>query len=106
GTLKVLATMTDERVPIIPDVPTFEELGYDVKYESWRAVGVPKGTPEPILAILREAAKKAFNNPDFQKWANEANIDPLYKEHDAAVKHMAEQYPVVEGVMRKFGLIK
>ncbi|MFZ5946177.1 MAG: tripartite tricarboxylate transporter substrate binding protein [Bacillota bacterium] len=106
GTLTVLATMTDERIPVISGVPTFKELGYDVKYESWRAVVVPKGTPAPIVEKLREVGKKAYDNPEFLKWANEANIDPYYMDYQKTIKHLEDQYPMVENIMKKFGLIK
>ena len=105
GTLRMLAVMSDERSEEFPEIPTFEELGYDVKYDSWRAVVVPKDTPEPVLEVLREAGKKAFDNPDFQKWAKESDIGALYLDHEEAVEYMKNQYPVVEGVMKKFGLL-
>jgi len=106
GTLIVLGTMTDERVPVVPDAPTFKELGYDVKYSSWRAAAVPKGTPAPILEKLRAAGKKAYDNPEFLKWANEANIDPVYMDNQKTVEYMKNQYPLVEAIMIKFGLVK
>jgi len=34
GDLKILGVMNSERVPAFPDVPTFEELGYDIKPEN------------------------------------------------------------------------
>lgn len=106
GTLRMLAVMGNERLEDFPDVPTFKDLGYNVVYESWRVLAVPKGTPEPILQILREAGKKAFENPEFQKWAKESDIGALYRDHEQTVKFMEEQYPVVEGIMKKFGLLK
>ena len=97
--------MSDERSEEFPETPTFEELGYDVKYDSWRAVVVPKGTPEPVLEILREAGKKAFDNPEFQEWAKESDIGAMYLDHEDTIKYIENQYPVVEGVMKKFGLL-
>ena len=105
GTLTVLATMTNERVPAIPNVPTFKELGYDVQYTSWRALAFPKGVPANVLETVRAAAKKAYYNPEFQDWANKANIDPFFMDHIEAAEFMKNQYPMVEGVMKKFGLI-
>ncbi len=106
GTLTVLATMTDERVPAIPKVPTFKELGYDVQYTSWRALAFPKGVPKNVLDTVRVAAKKAYYDPEFQEWAGKANIDPFFLDHTASEEYMKNQYPMVEGVMKKFGLIK
>ncbi len=36
----------------MPNVPTFKENGVDIVYGAWRGVGVPKGTPADVVAIL------------------------------------------------------
>lgn len=104
GSMIGLGSMTDERMEALAEIPTFKELGYDVKYESWRALAVPKGTPEPILKKIKEAAKKAYDNPEFQKWATETNIDQVYMNSEDSEKYLEELYPVVENVIKKFGL--
>lgn len=104
GTLVGLGTVTEERIPVLPDVPTFKELGYDVTYESWRALAVPEGVPEDIVQTLREAGEDAFNDPEFQKWAEETNIDPAYMDADEAEAYLKDLYPIVENVVGKFGI--
>lgn len=54
-TARVLAVASEERVPAMPDVPTFKELGYDLVGGAYRGVAVPKGTPEEIVTKLEEA---------------------------------------------------
>ncbi|HHY13511.1 MAG TPA: tripartite tricarboxylate transporter substrate binding protein [Thermoanaerobacterales bacterium] len=105
GSVKMLGIMSDNRSEEFPETPTFEELGYDVKYDSWRAVVAPKGTPDHVLEILREAGKKAFDNPDFQKWAVESDIGAMYLDHEKTLEYIKNQYPLVESVMEKFGLL-
>lgn len=102
GTLVALASLTDERIEAFPDVPTFKELGYDVKYESFRAIAVPKGTPDSILEKLKEAGKKAFDNPEFQEWGTEANIDQRYLNSEESLTYIEELYPTVENAVSKF----
>ena len=105
GSVRMLAVMSDSRSEEFSETPTFEELGYDVKYDSWRAVAVPKGTPDYVLDVLREAGKKAFDNPDFQKWAKESDIGAMYLDHEKTLEYIKKQYPLVENVMKKFGLL-
>lgn len=52
---KVLAVASEERVPAMPDVPTFTELGYDIVGGAYRGVAVPKDTPEAVVNTLEEA---------------------------------------------------
>jgi tripartite-type tricarboxylate transporter receptor subunit TctC len=56
GKLRALAGWGDRRVAALPEVPTFKELGYpDAEFYIWAGLFAPKGTPEPVLAKLREA---------------------------------------------------
>ena len=66
GKVRVLATWGESRHPALPDVPTLKELGYDAQFSQWTGLFVPAGTPEPIVAKLRDAAKFAVNDATFQ----------------------------------------
>ena len=66
GKVRVLATWGEARHPALPDVPTLKELGYDAQFSQWTGLFVPAGTPEPVVAKLREAAKAAVADATFQ----------------------------------------
>lgn len=53
--VKSLAVASDERLEMLPDVPTFKELGYDIVGGAYRGVAVPKGTPQHIVEKLAKA---------------------------------------------------
>ncbi|HUQ27226.1 MAG TPA: tripartite tricarboxylate transporter substrate binding protein [Usitatibacter sp.] len=67
GKVRVLATWGEARHPALPDVPTLKELGYDAQFSQWTGLFVPAGTPEPVIAKLREAAKFAVEDSSFQQ---------------------------------------
>jgi tripartite-type tricarboxylate transporter receptor subunit TctC len=67
GKIRVLATWGDSRHPAFPDVPTLKELGYDAQFSQWTGLFVPAGTPEPVIARLREAAKAVVADATFQQ---------------------------------------
>jgi tripartite-type tricarboxylate transporter receptor subunit TctC len=50
----------------LPDVPTLKELGYDAQFSQWTGLFVPAGTPEPVIAKLRAAARAALDDPLFK----------------------------------------
>ena len=52
--MRVLAVAAEERVPSLPDVPTFRELGYDIVGGAYRGVAAPEGTPPEIVERLAE----------------------------------------------------
>jgi tripartite-type tricarboxylate transporter receptor subunit TctC len=66
GKVRVLASWGESRHPALPDVPTLKELGYDAQFSQWTGLFVPAGTPEPVIAKLREAARGAVEDATFK----------------------------------------
>src|SRR5438067_12074954 len=63
--LRVLASWGDKRLASLPDVPTLAESGYDVVFFQWSGLFAPAGTPEAVVAKLREAARAAEADAKF-----------------------------------------
>jgi len=81
GKLRALAGWGDARVAALPDVPTFKELGYpDAEFYIWAGVFAPKGTPEPILARLRDAMRHVVNDPDFKGAMDKLETPIVFKQ--------------------------
>src|SRR5262245_56554678 len=66
GKFRALASWGTERLKLLPDIPTFKELGYDAEFYIWTGVFVPAATPPAIQARLRDAVKQAANSADFK----------------------------------------
>ncbi|MEO8136530.1 MAG: tripartite tricarboxylate transporter substrate binding protein [Betaproteobacteria bacterium] len=66
GKLRALAGWGDKRIDAMPDLPTLKELGYNAEFFIWSGLFAPAGTPQPVLAALRNAAKEAVNDPQFK----------------------------------------
>lgn len=65
GQVKLLGVTTDERVGVVPDVPTIAEAGLpEFKNSSWFSLFTRAGVPAPVLARLEAEALKAINHPD------------------------------------------
>lgn len=64
--LRPLASFGAQRHPAFPDVPTLRELGFDVEFYVWSGVFAPRGTPQPVVATLRDAIRKAVASPEFR----------------------------------------
>ena len=78
GKLRPLASFAGTRSPVLPDVPTLKELGFDVEYYLWVGVFAPKGTPPAIVATLRDAIGKAAQSDAFKAALANAGQQPAY----------------------------
>lgn len=69
GTITILAVSGDNRHPMAPDVPTFQEEGYDLVTGTFRALVAPKGTPDNVLDTLEAGFLAAMNSEAFRERA-------------------------------------
>jgi tripartite-type tricarboxylate transporter receptor subunit TctC len=66
GRLRPIVSWGAKRHEAFPQVPTFKELGYDIEYFIWAGMFAPKGIAEPVMKVLRDAVRKAVEDPDFK----------------------------------------
>jgi len=68
GRIDVLAVASTKRLPVMPEVPTFKELGVQgLEAENLFALMVPKGTPKDRIEIVAQALAKAQDDEGFRK---------------------------------------
>ncbi len=64
GKLRALAVSSDKRSAAAPDLPTVSESGVPgFGITSWYGFWAPKGTSDPVLALLRSSIEEAFKDP-------------------------------------------
>lgn len=64
--LRVLALTCSKRSPILPDVPTFKELGIDMTMTQWYGLAAPAGTPPAVVKTLSDNLSRALKEPSVQ----------------------------------------
>ena len=68
GKLRVLATLSSDRVSTLPDAPTIAESGYPgFEASVWHAFIAPKGTPPAVVEKLRSEVHKALADPEVRE---------------------------------------
>jgi tripartite-type tricarboxylate transporter receptor subunit TctC len=78
GTLKLLAQSTAERAPTLPDVPTFEELGFKgLVLEQWIGVFLPTETPDAIAIRLNSEANRAVADAAVRQSFAKQALEPV-----------------------------
>lgn len=77
GKLKALAVTTRQRFAMLPDVPTFMELGLkDFELTAWFGIVAPAGTPRDIVGKLNAAMVAALNDPEVVRRVRTVGFEP------------------------------
>lgn len=94
GNLRILAIFSEERNEMVPDAPTFKELGYNVVAGSSRGYSAPKGIPTEVKEKLYEAFEEMAENSDFVKGANDRALPLDVKVGEEYANYLKEQEEV------------
>jgi tripartite-type tricarboxylate transporter receptor subunit TctC len=84
--IRAIAVSSPQRLPQLPDVPTFAEGGipqFDLRI--WNGLVAPKGTPRPVLDKLAAALSQVIDSPEFK--------DRVEKQLASQTPPMAERGP-------------
>ena len=96
GKLRVLATSGPRRSSVLPEVPTFRELGFNVDSQAWYAFFAPAQTPKEIVDRLNQAIVGALN-------VQEVRDQLLHSGFEAAPSTPAEMAGIVKADWDKWG---
>ncbi len=78
GKLRALAQPADRRSALLPDVPTFTEVGLpSFNFSTWLGLYAPKGTPRPIIDRLNAEVARALTDPGVRERLMGLGLDPL-----------------------------
>ena len=64
GRIVALAVTGPKRWPLLPDVPTFAELGYALDIAGWNAIHAPTGTPRAIVERMSAEINRVIQSPE------------------------------------------
>jgi len=75
GRVRALAVAMDKRHPLLPDVPTFKELGVDWVDGAYRGIGVPKGTPPDVRKRVADLWLALNTDPEMKALADKSGFE-------------------------------
>ena len=104
--LRPLATFGAKRDPAFPDVPTLKELGYYAEYSVWAGAFAPAGTPEPVLATLRDAIGKAVASSEFKAAMASANSAITYLNTPQFSQYLANETTRLRRAVEQVGKVE
>src|SRR5262245_5340144 len=106
GKARALASFGAKRSASHPDVPTMKELGYDLEFYLWVGLFAPKGTPEPIIAKLRDVTKQAAATDQFKQAMNNLGQEVAYLDQPEFRTFWDADAKRVEDAVRSVGKVE
>lgn len=103
--MRVLAVAADERVPAMPDVPTFKELGYDYVEGAYRGMAAPPDTPDDIVAKLAEANLAVNEMPSFKNKLEDMGFQIINMGPEESEKFIEDRIVYYEKILKEVGLL-
>jgi tripartite-type tricarboxylate transporter receptor subunit TctC len=105
GRLRVLAAASAERNRLLPEVPTFGELGYPkVAVSLWYGLLAPAGTPKPVVEKLNREVAKALGSPDVREKLLAQGAEPMPGTPEAFASFMQEEMAKWAPVVKQAGV--
>jgi tripartite-type tricarboxylate transporter receptor subunit TctC len=106
GKVRALAVAMDKRHPLLPDTPTFKELGVDWVDGAFRGIGVPKNTPPEARKKLAELWATMNADAEMKELAAKSGFELVNVGVDQMDAFMKEKVKVYSDVGKQMGLGK
>ncbi len=106
GKMTALALTNNIRTPLLPNVPTFADLGYKgAASQTWYGLFAPPGTPKPIVDRIVAEVTRVVGDPEFRdKYIISRGQVPAINTSEEFAKEIKEDRAAAKEVVKESGL--
>ncbi len=106
GKVRGIAVAMDKRHPLLPDVPTFKELGVDWVDGAYRGIAMPKATSPAAMKKISDQWRTLNNDPEMKELAAKAGFELVNVGVEEMPAFMAEKTKLYTEGAARLGLGK
>ncbi len=106
GEIRVLAVLTEERVPGFEDIPTAKEQGYDVVAVNWRGLYIPKGVSDEVFNTWAEKLRMVADSDEWKEAMVANGLAPFTKVGGDFQSYVDGLVKEVADLSRELGVIQ
>lgn len=106
GKVRPLATSGTKRLPMLPEVPTYREAGYDAEFHIWAGLYAPAGTPASVINTLRDTVGRAVRSGAIAQTMQKQSIIFDYRDAPEFARFAEEDRVRMTRVVRAIGKIE
>ncbi|MBM3597930.1 MAG: tripartite tricarboxylate transporter substrate binding protein [Alphaproteobacteria bacterium] len=104
--VRLLASLTDQRIQTLPDLKTAKEEGVDLVVTKFRGLAGPKGVPDAVAAQWEAAMKKVLAKPEYKAVYEKENLIVALKGRAESRSFTTAFAKEVETTLRDLGVVK
>jgi putative tricarboxylic transport membrane protein len=102
--LRVLAVSSAQRLPIVPDVPTLKELGYDIHVGTGRGFAMPADVPKEAAARMEAILERVYRSAAWKEHAERSMYENIWLGSADYAAHLAQRRVLVLDFLQSIGL--
>ena len=106
GDIRVLAVLTEERVPGFEDIPTAKEQGVDIIAVNWRGLYIPKGVSDETFALWADRLQQVADSDEWKKIMADNGLAPFTKVGNDFQSYIDGIVAEVREMSQKLGVIQ
>ena len=106
GDIRVLAVLTEERVPGFDDIPTAKEQGIDVIAVNWRGLYIPKGVSDDTFKMWADRLQQVADSDEWKKVMVANGLAPFTKVGDDFQSYIDGVVDEVRELSKVLGVIQ
>jgi tripartite-type tricarboxylate transporter receptor subunit TctC len=106
GKVRALAVAMEKRHPLLPDTPTFRELGVDWVDGAYRGIAMPKASTPEQRKRMSDLWAVINTDPEMKELAAKSGFELINVGVEGMDKFMAEKIRVYSSVAKQMGLGK
>ena len=104
GNLRVIAQISDKRLPPYPNIPTMKEAGFDVNVPQVRGIVAPPGVPAEVVAYWEDVFGKFVKTPSWKKYLEDNLFDDGFMRSAELGKFIDEYSELTRGILKEGGV--
>jgi tripartite-type tricarboxylate transporter receptor subunit TctC len=106
GKVRALAVAMEKRHPLLPDAPTFRELGVDWIDGAYRGIGMPKSTPPETRKRVSDLWAALNADPEMKEMAAKSGFELVNVGVDRMDGFMKERVRIYTDAAKRMGIAK
>ena len=101
--IRPLASITGERIPVLPDTPTMAEQVPGLDISLWNGLFVPKGTPQAVKDKLAAVAERVVMSEKARKLSRETGALVYWQNAEQSAARIDADYAPIEEMFKRMG---